>query len=359
VVVKGDVVLVTSGLAAGDSVIVTAKNVADVKGNAMSATGTSQTAPVTGKMSWVAIGGNDFQEGVLPPTWTDFPQDAAKFYDDAVALKTDTDFDLISGSSANWANYDEATFAYEEITGDFDRVVRLEYQDPSSQWARAGILARTALDEGVTRAQATDPTAPVPMGANISVRVNPAVQWNGTAGNNAYEFVYRDTIGGTYANSGGGSTPAYPNAWMRLQRVGQLISAFRSVDGTTWINIGTRDYAAIQVDPEAAEPGFPAKLYVGPYFAPELVNNDAFRIGHSVVAKFRDYGPFGPGGDEPEIQTVTLAGANVTITWIGGGTLEWTSALAPGATWTSTNDSDGSYTEAVTTAQMKFFRVRQ
>lgn len=358
VVVKGDVVLVTSGLAAGDSVIVTAKNVTDVKGNAMSATGTSQTAPVTGKMSWVAIGGNDFQEGVLPGTWTDFPQDAAKFYDDAVALKTDTDFDLISGSSANWNNYDEATFAYEEITGDFDRVVRLEYQDPSSQWARAGILARTALDEGVTRAQATDP-AGTPMGANISVRVNPAVQWNGTVGNNAYEFVYRDTIGGNYANSGGGSTPAYPNAWMRLQRVGQLISAFRSVDGTTWINIGTRDYAAIQVDPNAAEPGFPAKLYVGPYFAPELVNNDSFRIGHSVVAKFRDYKPFPTGGGEPNINAVTLAGGNVTITWTGAGTLEWTSALAPGGTWTSTNDSDGSYSEAVGTAGAKFFRVRQ
>jgi len=326
----------------------------------MSATGTSKVAPVTGKMSWVAIGGNDFQEGVLPATWTDFPQDASKYYDNAVALKTDTDFDLISGSSANWANYDEATFVYEEITGDFDRIARVEYQDPSSQWARAGILARTSLDEGVTRAQATDP-AGTPMGANITVRVNPAVQWNGTLGNNAYEFVYRDTIGGAYANSGGGSTPAYPNAWMRLQRSGQLISAFRSVDGTTWVNIGTRDYSAIQVDPNAAEPGFPAKLYVGPYFAPELVNNDAFRVGHSVVAKFRDYKPFGPIVDpnEPNITAVTLTGGNIVIVWTGGGTLEWTSALAPGATWTSTNDSDGSYSEATTTAQMKFFRVKK
>jgi hypothetical protein len=321
----------------------------------MSAAGTSKVVPVTGKMSWVAIGGNDFQEGVTPTGWD---QDPSKYYDNAVALKTDSDFDLISGSSANWNNYDEGTFAYEEITGDFDRVARVEYQDPSSQWARAGIVARTALDEGVTRAQATDP-AGTPMAANITVRVNPAVQWNGALGNNAYEFVYRDSIGGNYANSGGGSTPAYPNAWVRLQRSGQLISAFRSVDGATWVNVGTRDYSAIQVDPNGAEPGFPAKMYVGVYFAPELVNNDSWKIGHSVVAKFRDYGPFPPGGGDPDINAVTLAGGNVTITWTGGGTLEWTSALVPGATWTSTNDSDGSYSEATTTAQMKFFRVKK
>ncbi|HEY6226422.1 MAG TPA: Ig-like domain-containing protein, partial [Verrucomicrobiae bacterium] len=61
---------------------------------------------------------------------------------------------------------------------------------------------------------------------------------------------------------------------------------------------------------------------------------------------------------QPQI-TVTASGGNINITWTNGGTLEWTSALAPGATWTSTNDSDGSYSEPVNTAQMKFFRVRR
>jgi len=68
----------------------------------------------------------------------------------------------------------------------------------------------------------------------------------------------------------------------------------------------------------------------------------------------------GGGNQPPPAATLTASAANnnITITWTNGGTLEWTSALAPGGTWTSTNDSDGSYSEAINTAQNKFFRVR-
>ena len=63
----------------------------------------------------------------------------------------DQGFDIASSGVAFWSDYDEATFAYEEITGNFDKVVQLEYQDPSSQWARTGLMAREALDEGRKR----------------------------------------------------------------------------------------------------------------------------------------------------------------------------------------------------------------
>ena len=68
------------------------------------------------------------------------------------------------------------------------------------------------------------------------------------------------------------------------------------------------------------------------------------------------------GGNQPPPppqMTVSVSGANINITWTNGGTLEWTSALTPGATWTSTNDSDGSYSEPTNTAQTRFFRVRR
>ena len=42
----------------------------------------------------------------------------------------------IATASGN-GNYDEATFVYEQVTGDFDKEVRVEYVDPSSQWGRA------------------------------------------------------------------------------------------------------------------------------------------------------------------------------------------------------------------------------
>jgi hypothetical protein len=60
----------------------------------------------------------------------------------------------------------------------------------------------------------------------------------------------------------------------------------------------------------------------------------------------------------PQITNIAKSGSSVTITWINGGTLEWTAALTGGTTqWTSTGDADGSYNEAV--AGTKFFRVRQ
>jgi len=64
----------------------------------------------------------------------------------------------------------------------------------------------------------------------------------------------------------------------------------------------------------------------------------------------------------PNITSATVSAGQITIQWTGGGTLEWTSDLKsdPATTaWTSTNDSDGSYSEAVNTAARKFFRVRQ
>lgn len=56
----------------------------------------------------------------------------------------------------------------------------------------------------------------------------------------------------------------------------------------------------------------------------------------------------------PEITGITKSGANVTVTWTGGGTLEWASAVT--GPWTSTGDSDGSFTGAAD-GTAKFYRV--
>jgi hypothetical protein len=64
------------------------------------------------------------------------------------------------------------------------------------------------------------------------------------------------------------------------------------------------------------------------------------------------------GNPQPAQLSASVANNSLTITWTNGGTLEWTSAIVPGGTWTTTGDSDGSYSEAVNTAQNKFFRVR-
>ena len=58
--------------------------------------------------------------------------------------------------------------------------------------------------------------------------------------------------------------------------------------------------------------------------------------------------------DGPEITSATVSDGQITIEWTGGGTLEW--ATSVDGIWTSTGDSDGSFTEEAT-GPAKFYRV--
>lgn len=271
------VVLTTSGLAGGDNVTVTVKDIKDVKGNAMPSPQT-KSVRVTKTMKWAAMGGDDYLEGNT--AGQNIVSDPALWPDDVVAVG-EADFFLISSGTQNWNNYDEATFVYEEVTGDFDKVVRVEYQDPTSQWARIGLCATPSADEGMKRVDVESGTAQ--MERRFMQRVNPAVQWNGTGGNNQHEADWRLTKGGNYGGAGAG-TPAYPNAWLRMKRAGQVFTAFYSADGATWTQYGSATFTD--------EP-MPDKLLVGPYYCPEFNNNGTGEgVGHSSVAKVRSYGDY-------------------------------------------------------------------
>lgn len=340
------VVLTTSGLAPGDNVTVTVKNVKNLQGYAMPAAGESKSLTITRKMKWAAMGGNDFLEGNPCGNITADPD----LWPDDVVAYSEADFDLISSGSANWANYDEATFVYEEVTGDFDKVVRVEYQDPTSQWARAGLCATPSADEGMTRA---DVAAGAQMEKRFLQRANPATIWNGTAGNNDYEGAWRLTKGGSYSGGGASRPPAYPTAWLRMQRAGQVFTAFCSNDGAAWTQYQTVTFSD-------AEP-MPDKLLVGPYYSPEMCNNGtAEGVGHSSVAKFRDFGNYqGAQPQEPRFTAWRInANGTITIEWTGGGTLQTAPSLQPGAQWQDVTGAISPYT-FTPSQKMQFGRIKK
>jgi hypothetical protein len=72
------------------------------------------------------------------------------------------------------------------------------------------------------------------------------------------------------------------------------------------------------------------------------------RLTHGNGGDF-DYLLFVPTGSPvnvpPAITAISRSGNSVTVTWVGGGTLY--SAPDPAGPWTSTNDSDGSFTDTV------------
>ena len=311
--------LKVTGLAAGGSTVVTVRNVADVKGNAI----TSVDVPVTvsSTIKWGVVGGGEGPEGV-----------AGNY----VVPISATDFDVYSNGIGEWATYDEATFVYEEITGDFDKKAQVIYQDLSSQWARAGLIARDVSNFGVGSAaqngSAGPPVVPGVAGRYQKVHVNPSgptLTGPGTAGNNAWEGNRRLLTGGITDNLPGGGGPLdYPNCWVRIQRTGQTFTIYRGLDGENWTQLGATIW------PDAAGTNgvvMPETVFVGPEFSPE--NNNITNIPDRGVwlAQFRNYGDTFGGTGVPGPLSISIVGGDVQITWPGAGTLQRTPTI--GGSW--------------------------
>jgi hypothetical protein len=338
------VALTVTGLNAGAKYTVTIKNVGDAKGNKITSTNVDFTV---GKMAWGVVGADQLKVG-----------------NGVVAVGADG-FDVYSDGFTEWANYDESTFVYEKITGDFDKKVRVEYQDLSSQWARAGLIMREVTNFGVDAvAQTGDPSGTTSnsgtppftgkAGRYQKIHVNPVgptLTGPGTAGNGLWEGNRRLDVGGpsSSALTGANSTPLYPDAWCRLQRKGQTFTIYRSDDGANWVNLGSTTW------PDKADPtstNIPDTVYVGPEYSPENGNITDEASRGMFVAKFREYGDTLSTSQGPTI-SVARTGTGISITFTG--TLQ--SADTVTGAWT---DVPGSSPQNIATSgAAKFFRSKQ
>jgi hypothetical protein len=197
-----------------------------------------------------------------------------------IAVETNG-FDIYSNGSANWNANDQGVFVWRRIprAQPFDLRARVEFQDISSRWARAGILIREGLNEN---AATTDAAGANPAGRNMSLRVNPARCFSEAAGgaivgaNNAYELIARSTTGGGYGDAPGGgggalqaTPPPYPNAWMRFESDGTSLRSYWSEDGRTWLPEGGVDNSQFLADTTDEN------IYIGTSFFPEGGNINA------------------------------------------------------------------------------------
>jgi hypothetical protein len=296
------VTLATSGLTAGNTYTLTVRNVRDVKGNAI-ATATAQFT--VQRLSWAAIGTQN--DGM--------PAGALAVGDNGVNVQ--------AGGNAFWNATDDVTYVYEQVSGDFDKVVRIEEQDSSTQWARAGLMVRESL--------ATD-------SRYQAVHAPDNRKFDGTPSNNAFESNRRTTTGGSTDAAGAGGTPSYPNGtWLRILRLGSVVHVFRSADGVTWRQYGTTDFS---VAGEASP--LPASMYVGIVYGPENGNITPETERKLWTARFRNYGDFQPNkarGTQTYAIGVNFGGDRNGI--VGPREIAGVNAVAQG-NWnnTSANNSD-------------------
>jgi len=124
---------------------------------------------------------------------------------------------VTAGGNDIWGNRDQFNFTARAVEGDFDvqvRVTRLDYV--GNNFSKAGLMMRETLD---------------PRSRQHIVNVNPQT------GANQYEALFREFEGGFSASWGGAFGVPFPDGWMRLQRQGDMLTAYRSTDGSNWEQI--------------------------------------------------------------------------------------------------------------------------
>lgn len=123
---------------------------------------------------------------------------------------------FIQGAGADvWYAADELRFVYLNLTNDCSITARVPYVQNVIKYSKAGVMIRETL--------ATD-------SKHALVDVTPTTELG-------VEFIRRTTTGG--GTSADGSSGVTAPHWVRLTRVGDSFTAYRSADGVAWTQVGS------------------------------------------------------------------------------------------------------------------------
>jgi autotransporter-associated beta strand protein len=121
----------------------------------------------------------------------------------------------VSGSGAAvGGTADSFRFAWQKLTGDGSIVARVTANQNTNGWAKAGVAMRESLAANSTHVAMV------------------------TTANQGPQLISRSATGGTSATVNG-TAAAFTATWVRLVRVGNVITASRSADGATWTTVGS------------------------------------------------------------------------------------------------------------------------
>jgi phosphatidylserine/phosphatidylglycerophosphate/cardiolipin synthase-like enzyme len=151
----------------------------------------------------------------LPSPWTS--QDVGVVGPAGSASLTGSTFTVKASGADIWGTADGLHYVSQPVTGDVDIVARVATVENVHQWTKAGVMIRGSL--------AAD-------AAQGMMLVSPG---KGLA------YQRRLAKGGESVSTAGGAGMA--PAWVKLERRGNTLRAFRSADGVTWTLVGTDSFA--------------------------------------------------------------------------------------------------------------------
>lgn len=307
---------------------VTVNGVKDISGNTIALNSTAPINPVTLTTSDIGILGVD------------------PAYPSSIWVTGNGGYIVSSEGSDIWGNADGFNFTWELKTNDFDAVVRGVNITHTSQWAKMGLMVRETLDSNsrnwnIVNDPASADGIMAPDGSGF--------------GANDTECNMRDTTGaasGGWRNLGGANVPAYPNAWVRLKRTGNVVSAYRSVNGLSWTPLAAYDTST------NVNGALPSVVYVG--LCTTAHNNDA--LGGPPPPPFKyyntvEYANYTTTYVAPGQLTAVVSGGNVIVSWAPtGGHLEASPAISgPAVNWQTVGSGNPATIPIAPGA--RFFRV--
>lgn len=246
-----------------------------------------------------------------------------------------------------WNAADGFNFSYETKTNDFDVAVRQTSFTKVSNWSKGGLMVREDLTLTSRNWNiVNDPTSADGVNAIDG------------SGNGANTVECNARIGTAEASAswatGPASIPAYPNAWVRLKRTGQMLAGFWSSNGVDWVQQGLTDWST------NAQGAMPAAVYVGICCTAHNNNSlSATDLNYYYQASFADYNSaFVVKVPTQATLKASVSGGNLVISWTpAGGTLQSSPTLGAGPTWTPVAGAGNPATVPLSGAGARFFRV--
>jgi autotransporter-associated beta strand protein len=119
-----------------------------------------------------------------------------------------------AGSGIIGSTGDKLRFTYQTLTGDGEIIARISGLQNTGNSSRVGVMIRDSL------------------------AANSKQIFMGMTGSGAYRWVRRTATGGSTSSTNSNSGTV-PNTWLRLVRSGNTITAYKSVNGTSWTTVGS------------------------------------------------------------------------------------------------------------------------
>lgn len=226
-----------------------------------------------------------------------------------VVTNADGSVSITAGGGDTYSAPDSFTYAYQQVTGDFDicvQVVNVTGNDETQDSQKGALMVRSSLE---------------PETYDFQVNAMPLAPFgrDGEIESIGRLDLDRDTddVPGRMQKYGGDCTDAgyatYPDCWLRIQRQGDKLMSYFATTNTTDFPTGwasnpgsTNGWQLLTVVYTGTN--FPETVYVG--LSTVAHNNDIADTEHTVTATYANYGPTRWPPSTPSAAGVAVANTN-------------------------------------------------